>query len=320
MRFGLGVALFLVGIVAVASESEIAPAASNGTAASNGVAASNGAAAEGVPHELATLLDAKQRTAWRKAYAREVAGDFDSAIAGYEPLARAHPDSAFIAWRMARNHWRSGEMLPLNAKEPRRQAFNRALEWADRSLTAAPECGECVFWKMASMGRLATTVGALESARLAQPMAELIDRGIALEPTYADNDWNHTKANLYLAASSFYRLLPEWFWLEYAIGVRGDKKRALGYIEQAMAITPDRIDYHLEMGAVLLCLASREETHDYAARGRQVLERARTLEHRLTTDAIDQEHAQLLLDQPDTACGYSRDGFMDFSGIKEGQI
>ena len=296
------------------------PLLASASAAEAPVAARDANGREAVPTELAALLDARQRRQWREAYALEVSGDFDGAIEGYEPLAQAYPDSAFLAWRLARNHWRHGEVLPRDAKEARRKTFEQALHWADRSITAAPDCGECVFWKMASMGRLATTVGALESARMAQPIAELIDRGIALDPSYSDNEWNHTKGNLYLAASSFYRLLPEWFWLEYAIGVRGDKKRALGYIERAMEIAPQRVDYHIEMGAVLLCLESQGADGDYGKRGREVLGRARTLEHHLVTDALDQEHAQELLDNPELACGYSRDGFMDFSGVKEGQL
>jgi tetratricopeptide (TPR) repeat protein len=235
------------------------------------------------------------------------------ASARYAALARAHPDSAFLAWRIARNHWRYGERLPIDAKTERHDAYSQALTWSDRAIQADPECGECVFWKMASMGRLATTVGAVESASMAAPIAELIDRGIALRPTYSDNEWNHTLANLYFASSAFYRMVPDWFWLEYVLGVRGDKDRALEYIETALEMAPQRVDYNLEHGVVLTCIGVDRDDEASLARGRASLQRAQKLPHLLGTDAIDQKSAALLLRRPELACGYSRDGFVDFS-------
>ena len=75
------------------------------------------------------------------------------------------------------------------------------------------------------------------------PMAGLIDRGIALQPTSRDNEWNTTLGNLYYAASAFYRVAPDWPGVEWVIGTRGDKDRALDYIERAIAISPMRVDY-----------------------------------------------------------------------------
>jgi tetratricopeptide (TPR) repeat protein len=267
------------------------------------------------PAAIAALgLDPAQARLWSEGLALETRESFAASNQRYEVLAAAHPDSVFLAWRVARNHWRYGEHLAPEAKEERRAAFTQSLEWAKRALAKDPNCGECVFWTMVSMARLATTNGAVASARMAAPMAELIDRGIALQPTSRDNDWNTTLGNLYFAAAAFYRVVPDWPGVTLLIGVRGDKDRALDYIERAIAISPMRVDYHLERGVVLTCIGTERGDESALERGRRELASARAMTHHLGTDAVDQHNAEILLQQPELACGYQRDGFLDLSG------
>jgi tetratricopeptide (TPR) repeat protein len=269
------------------------------------------------PNPLAGLsLDAAEQKAWDEGFALEQSESFGASNERYTAIAAAHPDSAFLAWRIARNYWREGERLPVSDKDDRRAAFTQSLDWAQRSLAHDPDCGECVFWAMVSMGRLATTEGVVASARMAAPMAQLIERGIALHPTSRDNEWNQTLGNMYLAASAFYRVVPDWPLIDLAIGVRGNKDRALDYIERAIAIAPMRIDYQVEHGVVLTCIGVERSDAALIARGREVLQHARTMPHLLGTDALDQKNATLLLERPELACGYQRDGFIDLSGVR----
>ncbi len=276
-----------------------------------------GAAASDLPAEIAELgLDPAQERLWNEGFALERRESFVASNQRYEPLAAAHPESAFLAWRIARNHWRSGERLPIDAKGDRSAAFERSLQWAERSLARDPNCGECLLWAMVSRGRLATTAGVVESVQIVKPMAGLIDRGIALQPTSRDNEWNTTLGNLYYAASAFYRVAPDWPGVEWLIGARGDKDRALDYIERAIAISPMRIDYHLEHGVVLTCIGVERGDTEVLEQGRRQLARVRTMLHHLGTDAADQKNADILLAKPELACGHSRDGFIDLSGVE----
>jgi hypothetical protein len=271
-----------------------------------------------LPAPLAALaLSPAEVKHWREGLALETRESFAASNQYYEALANAHPDSVYLAWHVARNHWRRGERLPVDAKEERRAAFAAAREWAERALAGDPQCGECVFWTVVSIGRLATTQGMLTSARVAAPMAELFDRGIALQPTSRDNEWNTTLGNLYFAAAAFYRVLPEGKWSEALLGVRGDKDRALDYIDRAVAISPMRVDYHVERGVVLTCIGVERGDAGALERGRHEFETARALPHLLGTDAVDQQSADLLLAKPELACGYQRDGFIDASRLKQ---
>jgi tetratricopeptide (TPR) repeat protein len=252
------------------------------------------------------------RQLWYEGLEAEQREDLVSAAARYERIAEALPQSAFIRWRIARNYWRFAERVPVDDKEQRLHYFELADEWAGRSLALDEKCGECVLWKLAAMGRIATTSGVLKSMDLAPTIAEMIDRGIALRPQHSDDEKNSTLGNLYYAGSAFYRIVPDWFWVQWVIGVRGDKQRSLDYIRKALEISATRIDYQVELGAVLLCIGDDEADPARIDEGRRVLRAAMREElYFQSTDAVDIEHAQILIDHPDRACGYSRDGWID---------
>jgi hypothetical protein len=132
-------------------------------------------------------------------------------------------------WRASRSVWLIGETLPLDDIEGRLETFARSLALADRGLAANPECAECMLWKFISMGRLRTTQGLWEGMRQVKEMADLLDHAIALEPTSRDSDDNSTLGNLHYSSAIFYRVLPDWFWIRWMVGVRGDKQRALAH-------------------------------------------------------------------------------------------
>ncbi len=151
---------------------------------------------------------------------------------------------------------------------------------------------------------------------MAKTMAELIDRGIALQPSHTDGEYNSTLGNLYYASSNFYRTVPDWRILEWLIGVRGDKERALRDIRKAVEISDRRIDYRVELGATLLCLGSSKDDPGRVAEGIEVLEAAHTLEPILDSDPRDLAFARIMAREPEKACGFSRDGFVDQDAVR----
>ena len=111
--------------------------------------------------------------------------------------------------------------------------------------------------------------------------------------------------------------MPDWWWLRFFTGVRGDKEKSLSYARRAVEISSTRVDYRVELGAVLLCLGTANRDPSRLAEGKAVLEQARVLDDFLGTDVVDKEHAATLLETPDLACGYSRDGFIDIESMKD---
>jgi tetratricopeptide (TPR) repeat protein len=229
----------------------------------------------------------------------------------YQQIASALPEQAFIHWRISRNYWRHGESLPVDSKAERRNYFQLAEQAADRALAIDPDCAECMLWKVAAMGRLATTGNPLSAARKASKIARLLERGIELQPTHWDGELNSTLGNLYYSSAAFYRIVPDWFWLKWVVGVRGDKRKALEYIKKALELTEQRIDYQVELGAILLCIGAEERDPELIRRGEEVMAYASTLDPTFSTDHRDIELAGVMVDDPAKACGFSRDGWVD---------
>jgi tetratricopeptide (TPR) repeat protein len=271
------------------------------------------------PEQLARLpgaADPEIRAAWRRASDLEAALRLDEAADAYRALIPRLPGSAAPYWRVARAEWRIGDGTPRDDGEGKLLHYGRAAEWSERGIALDPGCAECMLWHYAALGRLTMTEGVLSGLRRARTMERLLDRAIALEPHYRDNDWNSTLGNLYYARAIWNRMVPEWWFLPLVAGVKGDKRQALEDIEHAVALHPDRIDYRVEKGAILLCLGTDRGRPETVAAGRSVLRDALALEPRLESDPQDLALARVLLQEPEKSCGYSREGFVDLDDVK----
>jgi hypothetical protein len=211
----------------------------------------------------------------------------------------------------------SGEALPLDEEEPKIVAFRAAEALADKGLALDPDCAECMLWKFIAMGRLRTTQGVWEGIRQVKEMANLLERGIALQPTYRDSDDNSTLGNLHYSSAIFYRLVPDWLWLRWVMGVRGDKERALDHSRQALALHPRRLDYQIEVGTQLLCLGSLADDEVRLAEGMTLMKSAVSRGAESLDDAREIQFARVMIEQPQLACGYSGDKILDVDEAKE---
>lgn len=265
--------------------------------------------------DLASALDAHPggaalRTLWREGREFERADQLAASVDRFERLAGALPAEPEPLWRLSRLAWRSSERLPADDEAQRLAGFRRAEALARASLALDGRCAECMFWLAASLGRITTTQGVIESARLAPVIADLLARAIALHPIRSESADDTTLGNLYHFSAAFYRIVPEWIWLSWVLGVRGDKERSVEYSRRAVAISPARLDYQVELGAGLLCLGTARRRADLLEEGAAVLRHSQTLAP-FAEAQIDMALARILLEQPERACSYARDGWID---------
>ncbi|MDJ0847021.1 MAG: hypothetical protein QNK04_01430 [Myxococcota bacterium] len=232
----------------------------------------------------------------------------------YEALSRERPDLSLVWWHGARAWWAAGDTQPLDAVEARIRYFERADEFCARGLEADPDCAECMLWKFASMGRLGTTRGVWTAMRQVPEMAGLLDRGIALSPAPADGAEDSTLGNLHYSSAIFYRALPDWFWIGWILGVKGDKGRALEHSRTALSLHPARIDYQVEVGTQLLCLGTTRGDEAHLAEGKQVMRAALAREPETQDDDREIQAARIMLERPGKACGYSGDKWLEING------
>jgi hypothetical protein len=256
------------------------------------------------------------RALWLESRALEQDDRLDAAADRLARLAAALPGEAEPRWRLSRIDWRRGERIPPAQKAARLARFRSAEQHARESLALAPRCAECMFWLAAAIGRITTTEGVVESARSVPVIADLLARAIELRPTHRDGPDDTTLGNLYHYSAAFYRLVPDWFWLSWVLGVRGDKARSVDFSRRAVAISPGRLDYQVELGAGLLCLATRDGDEKLLREGREVLRHSQSLAP-FVEARLDMTYAQLLLEQPERACSYARDGWIE---VGEGEV
>lgn len=229
----------------------------------------------------------------------------------WEEVVRRVPRQSHTYWRIARNYLRQGQMTPADQVDEQRKYYALTEEWANRGLKVDSQCAECYLYKFAGLGRKIFLGNIVAAARHASELAELLDRSIALQPQYRDNEWNSELGNLYYAASAFYRVLPDWRWLKWVIGVRGDKERALQYSRKANEISRGRVDYHLALGASLLCVGHDENRKELVDEGLDVLRQIPNLPVHMETDDRDRVIAKVLAAQPERACGYTHHDYID---------
>jgi len=247
----------------------------------------------------------------RRAVTLEARGHGREAEAIYSELASHAGAAATAHWRASRALFTAAEHLPSEEREARIALLERSQSWAERGLERDRGCAECMLYKAAALGRLSTIHGVVWGARRVREIRDLLDAGIALDPRDRDGPHNSTLANLFFARATLYRTVPEWFWLSWVVGMRGDIDRALADIRLARRIHPERLDYHVEHGVILVCLGKRRGRPESTREGIRVLREAAARPPRIATDTKDLRMVQELLQNPARACEFSRDGFMD---------
>jgi len=250
------------------------------------------------------------RALWLDGCQLERDDDLVAAAARFERLAEAVPAEPEPLWRLSRLEWRRGERIAPASKDERLAHFERGEEQARRGLALDPRCAECMFWRAAALGRITTTRGVFESARLVPVIADLLARAIALHPTWRDGPDDTTLGNLYHYSAAFYRLVPDWVWLAWVLGVRGDKERSVELSRRAVSISPQRVDYQVELGAGLLCLGTLRKRPELLREGVGVLRHSQSLAP-FAEVRLDLAYAQVLIEQPERACSYARDGWIE---------
>ncbi len=262
---------------------------------------------------LPGITDQDIRALWARAIEDETAGRQLAAARCYREIVHRLPGESHAYWRLARTYWRHGDRQTDDTR--RVEYFGLARRWAERGLAVDAECGACCLYEFLAMASTATTRGIFSAMSEARGMAAALDRGIRLRPMEADNEWNTTLGNLYVAASHFYRVTPESFWLKLAIGVAGDRERAVAYARAAHAMASMRVDYTVALGAALLCAGTADDAPVLVSEGSAVLRRVPDLPTlRPEVDANYRRHAIELAARPERACDYSPDGWVDVEG------
>jgi tetratricopeptide (TPR) repeat protein len=212
--------------------------------------------------------------------------DYPAAIACYEDALAAHPGEPDLLWRLARASVCMAEVAVGGARV---RLLLQAERYARRCIAADSTKGEGHTWLAGALGYIALGEGTENQLAISRELQHEAERAIELN---AGDD------AAYSILGSFYRALGNVGWVGRALASlfvgsvpRGGYAEAESSLKMAIAIAPDIMRHHYELGILYIDMGRKEEA-------RRALEKGATLAVRTAIDRPRLEKIKELLAGP----------------------
>jgi tetratricopeptide (TPR) repeat protein len=168
-----------------------------------------------------------------KAYdARATSGQGEKAKEAYEKVLAVDSQNIEARWKLGRTlYWLGGRT---DSRDKQMELFEAGIRYCQEAAKIKDDCVECHFWLAVSYGRFGEAKGILQSLGLVPYMREALEKARKLDDKY---EWGGA-----------YRVLGR---LEFKLP-SGDNKKAVEYLEKAIAIGPNHLMNHRFLAEVLL--------------------------------------------------------------------
>lgn len=197
--------------------------------------------------------------------------DARRALELFHAAEKAGRTDAFVLQKIARQY--SDLMVEMPTREEKRTFATQALEYSRRAVAADPQNAVNVLSVSISLGKLALVSDVSDKVRLSRQVREEAERSLALDPDYAWahhilGRWHHEVAGLGAASRAAVRLffggLPP-----------GSPAEAVRHLERAVALEPDELQHHLELGFACLAAGNQTRAREAFTRGLAMTSRAK---------------------------------------------
>ncbi len=173
--------------------------------------------------------------------------EYRAAVEAYEAGLKSSPENAGILWRIARVYISLGD---IQKREEREEYYRLAESFATRAVKADPADSDAHTWRAVSLGYIAIYEGSRTKVRLCNEIKRELDLALQINP---NNDVAHS---IY---GTFYRALGKVSWFERTLANTllgglpdGGFEEAAASLHKAIAIAPNIIRHHFELGMVYL--------------------------------------------------------------------
>jgi hypothetical protein len=227
------------------------------------------------------------------------------------------PDDADLYWLAARFIYEVGELSDRDSDVDKLGLYTEMLALCEKGLKVSPGNPHLLFARGIANGRIGTTRGVLASLFLAKSIET--DWLAVTTSDYVYSSIENAEmmpCDTYQALGIFYRLVPDWWIVQVLAGTRGDLDKSLELLEKADTCGPNRMGVVKELAVTQLCIGTKRNDDAMLAKGKANVRRYMSLPAVNDKRRIDHKHGQMLLDDPDMACEYSRDGQQDMDKAK----
>jgi hypothetical protein len=226
-----------------------------------------------------------------------------------------NPKDANLYWFLIRFMFEEAEQIDRKDKKFDKLGwYQKMVDLANKGLQVDPTNKHLKFARGIAYGRLGTTKGVLASLRTIKGIQDDWLDVVNSNFRYSSLSGQEVlPCDAEIGLSIEYRLVPDYWIIQQLSGMRGSPEKAVKYAEMADQCTPNRIGSRKELGVAQVCLGQRRKDSAMVAKGVSTLYSVLALPvvDEKGTDAIDQKHVRMILNDLDLACDYSRDGQQD---------
>jgi tetratricopeptide (TPR) repeat protein len=220
---------------------------------------------------VALAANAEVDALLRDAQAAEARLDSARALELFLQADAAKPNDAFILQKIARQY--SDLTTEQTSVEEKKRYAQTALDYALRAVARDPQNPVNVLSLAVCHGKLAVYSDTRTKVKYSRLVKEEAERALALDPNYAWahhilGRWHHEVASLGLTARwavrLFYGGLPD-----------ASPQEAVRHLEKAVALEPDELNHHLELGFAYAAAQQQAEAETAWRRGLAMPDRGR---------------------------------------------
>ena len=185
------------------------------------------------------------------------------ALEQYLPANKLQPDNVYLLVRIARQYRHL--MSDTSSKQEKLRLGNISLQFAERAATLAPDNAEAQLSPAISYGKMVPHMGKRDQVNASPRIKAAVDRALQLDP---NNDtawhvlgrWNRVLAD----TSTLKRILAKALYGDLPVTTNEAAEKCL---LKAIAINPNRLMHHIELGRIYSQMGRKEEARKCIQKG-----------------------------------------------------
>ena len=185
------------------------------------------------------------------------------ALEQYLPANKLEPDNVYLLVRIARQYRHL--MSDTSSKQEKLRLGNISLQFAERAATLAPDNAEAQLSPAISYGKMVPHMGKRDQVNASPRIKAAVDRALQLDP---NNDtawhvlgrWNRVLAD----TSTLKRILAKALYGDLPVTTNEAAEKCL---LKAIAINPNRLMHHIELGRIYAQMGRKEEARKCIQKG-----------------------------------------------------